>query len=153
MRNFGHGKRCQFRKDSIWEILVLGKGNAVSSERIQSGKFGYWARETLSVRKGLNLGNLVLGTGNAVSSERVRSGKFFGEMYRFRYQCPSHFSKSFSRNCLLSLLSLYICVGLGNHRRQYEFWYVFCNPGYRNVYLFDPGDPENREACPDRYVL
>ena len=32
----------------------------------------------LSVRKGLNLGNLVLGTGNAVSSERVQSGKFLG---------------------------------------------------------------------------
>ena len=46
----GHGKRCQFGKGSIWEILVLGTGNAVSSERVQSGKFWYWARETLSVR-------------------------------------------------------------------------------------------------------
>ena len=53
----GHGKRCQFGKGSIWEILVLGTGNAVSSEKVQSGKFWYWARETLSVRKGFNLGN------------------------------------------------------------------------------------------------
>ena len=92
----GHGKRCRFGKGSIWEILVLDTGNAVGSERVQSGKFWYWTRETLSVRKGFNLGNfgtghgkrcrfgkgsiweiLVLDTGNAVGSERVQSGKFW----------------------------------------------------------------------------
>ena len=41
--NTGHGKRCQFGKGSIWEISTLDTGNAVSSERVQSGKFHHWA--------------------------------------------------------------------------------------------------------------
>ena len=77
------------------------------------------------------------------------SGKFSRKGYRFRHQYPLHFYESFSGNCILFLLSLYICVGSGNHGQQYEFWYVFCNPGYGNVYLFDLGDPENCETCRD----
>ena len=56
--NTGHGKRCQFGKGSIWEISTLDTGNAVSSERVQSGKFQHWTRETWKISS--------LGIGNAV---------------------------------------------------------------------------------------
>ena len=51
-----YGKRCQFGNGPIWEIL-WSTGNAVISETVQSGKF-YGIRETLSVQKRSNSGNL-----------------------------------------------------------------------------------------------
>ena len=64
----------------------------------------------LSVQKGFNLGNFRL-------------------LVRDLNTSATRLSLNHSHE--IASLSLYICVGSGNHGRQYEFWYVFCNPGCR----------------------
>ena len=117
----GHRKRCQFGKGSIWEILVLDTGNAVSSERVQSGKFWYWTRETLSVRKGFNLGNF--GTGHG---KRCQFGKgsiweiFVLHLHRARSRVIDKKHAGHSASCGAKCN----CSWLGLCLLQHEFWYV-----------------------------